>query len=79
MTFALSAAKKFKIGFPGWPEPNLDWVYGFGGQLLEKGACTGPLFSSASVSSKCLVLEAAQSAASFFCGRVRGSVPHQKK
>jgi len=34
-----------KIGFPGWPDPNLDWVSGFGGSVLrKKGACTSPLF-----------------------------------
>jgi len=32
-----------KIGFPGWPEHNLDCVPVLGGQLT-KGACTGPLF-----------------------------------
>ena len=32
-----------KIGFPGWPEHNLDCVPVLGGQLTE-GACTGPLF-----------------------------------
>src|SRR5689334_1494763 len=32
-----------KIGFPGWPEHNLDCVPVLGGQLAE-GACTGPLF-----------------------------------
>src|SRR5258708_24365131 len=31
------------IGFPGWPERNLDFVLVLGGQLT-KGACTGPLF-----------------------------------
>jgi hypothetical protein len=31
------------IGFPGWPEHNLDCVLVLGGQLT-KGACTGPLF-----------------------------------
>jgi len=34
---------KYKIGFPGWPEHNLDCVSVLGGQLTE-GACTGPLF-----------------------------------
>ena len=33
-----------KIGFPGWPEPNLDWDSGFGGSVQKKGACTSPLF-----------------------------------
>jgi len=33
-----------KIGFPGWPEPNLDSVSGFGVSIRNKGACTSPLF-----------------------------------
>jgi hypothetical protein len=32
-----------KIGFPGWPDPNLDSVSGFGASI-KKGACTSPLF-----------------------------------
>jgi hypothetical protein len=32
-----------KIGFPGWPDPNLDSVSGFGASI-QKGACTSPLF-----------------------------------
>jgi len=35
----------FKIGFPGWPEPNLDWDSGFGGSVLEKGGLHQPPFS----------------------------------
>ena len=35
---------KYKIGFPGWPEPNLDSDSGFGGSVQKKGACTSPLF-----------------------------------
>ena len=37
-----------EIGFPGWPDLNLDWVVRLLGgrfkKLSEKGACTGPLF-----------------------------------
>jgi hypothetical protein len=43
MRFALSSAT-YKIGFPGWPEPNLDSVTGFGASIEKKGACTSPLF-----------------------------------
>jgi hypothetical protein len=41
--FALYSATH-KIGFPGWPEPNLDSVTGFGASIEIKGACTSPLF-----------------------------------
>jgi hypothetical protein len=34
----------YKIGFPGWPEPILDSVTGFGASITKEGACTGPLF-----------------------------------
>jgi hypothetical protein len=34
----------YKIGFPGWPEPILDSVTGFGASIEKKGACTSPLF-----------------------------------
>jgi hypothetical protein len=40
----LSCSPTYKIGFPGWPEPNLDSVLVFWGVSLEKGACTSPLF-----------------------------------
>ena len=33
-----------EIGFPGWPDPNLDSVSGFWGVNYKKGACTSPLF-----------------------------------
>ena len=33
-----------KIGFPGWPEPILDSVTGFGASIEKEGACTSPLF-----------------------------------
>ena len=36
---------KYKIGFPGWPEPNLDWDSGFGGSVLEEGGLHQPPFS----------------------------------
>jgi hypothetical protein len=46
----LCATLSKKIGFPGWPDPNLDWVSGFGGSVLrKKGACTSPLFRSLAV------------------------------
>ena len=34
----------YKIGFPGWPEPILDSVTGFGASIEKEGACTSPLF-----------------------------------
>jgi len=34
-----------KIGFPGWPEPNLDWVLVLGGQFKERGGLHQPPFS----------------------------------
>jgi hypothetical protein len=40
----LSSSATYKIGFPGWPDPNLDSVPVFWGVSLEKGACTSPLF-----------------------------------
>jgi len=45
----LSPRTTYKIGFPGWPDPNLDSVPVFWGVSLEKGACTSPLFHSAFV------------------------------
>jgi len=36
---------KYKIGFPGWPEPNLDSDSGFGGSVLEEGGLHQPPFS----------------------------------
>ena len=33
-----------KIGFPGWPKPNLDWVFGFGGQFRKRGLAPAPFF-----------------------------------
>src|SRR5882724_9139715 len=43
MRFALYSVT-YKIGFPGWPEPILDSVTGFGASIKNKGACTSPLF-----------------------------------
>src|SRR6267142_5724476 len=43
MRFALYSVT-YKIGFPGWPEPILDSVTGFGASIKKKGACTSPLF-----------------------------------
>jgi hypothetical protein len=43
MRFALYLLT-YKIGFPGWPEPILDSVTGFGASIAKKGACTSPLF-----------------------------------
>jgi hypothetical protein len=35
----------YKIGFPGWPEPNLDWDSGLGGSVLRKrGLAPAPFF-----------------------------------
>ena len=44
--FALSSYNvAYKIGFPGWPEPNLDWVFGFGGSVLRRrGLAPAPFF-----------------------------------
>jgi len=40
----LSSLSTYKIGFPGWPDPNLDSVPVFWGVSSKKGACTSPLF-----------------------------------
>jgi hypothetical protein len=40
----LSSVATYKIGFPGWPDPNLDSVPVFWGVSSKKGACTSPLF-----------------------------------
>jgi hypothetical protein len=37
-------ANNTKIGFPGWPKPNLDWVFGFGGQFRKRGLAPAPFF-----------------------------------
>src|SRR6266478_645441 len=45
-----------KIGFPGWPDPNLDWVSGFGGSVLTKrGLAPAPFFIVGPRSLRCLV------------------------
>jgi hypothetical protein len=44
-TLALPLVTLKKIGFPGWPDPNLDSGSGFWGVNYKKGACTSPLFS----------------------------------
>jgi hypothetical protein len=41
----ISATLLQKIGFPGWPEPNLDWVSVLGGQFKEGGGLHQPPFS----------------------------------
>src|ERR1700731_1760432 len=35
-----------KIGFPGWPKPNLDWDFGFGGSVQKRGLAPAPFFIS---------------------------------
>jgi hypothetical protein len=40
----LSSLPTYKIGFPGWPDPNLDSVPVFWGVSSKKGACTSPFF-----------------------------------
>ena len=49
----LSSLSTYKIGFPGWPVPNLDSVPVFWGVSLEKGACTSPLFHCFQVVGRC--------------------------
>jgi hypothetical protein len=44
----------YKIGFPGWPEPILDSVTGFGASIKKEGACTGPLFHFSGASASIL-------------------------
>src|SRR5260370_5623269 len=36
----------YKIGFPGWPEPNLDSVTGFGASITKRGLAPAPFFIS---------------------------------
>src|SRR5260370_11952367 len=43
--FALQLAT-YKIGFPGWPEPNLDSVTGFGASITRRGLAPAPFFIS---------------------------------
>jgi hypothetical protein len=35
-----------KIGFPGWPDPNLDSVSGFGASIQKGGLHQPPFFIS---------------------------------
>ena len=44
-SLALLSATLNEIGFPGWPDPNLDSGSGFWGVNSKQGACTSPLFS----------------------------------
>jgi hypothetical protein len=39
-----NAGQQNKIGFPGWPEPNLDWSSGFGGSVQKRGLAPAPFF-----------------------------------
>jgi hypothetical protein len=39
-----TAVQQNKIGFPGWPEPNLDWSSGFGGSVQKRGLAPAPFF-----------------------------------
>src|SRR6266404_5210829 len=41
MRFALYSAT-YKIGFPGWPEPILDSVTGFGASIKKRGLAPAP-------------------------------------
>jgi hypothetical protein len=43
--FALNSAT-YKIGFPGWPEPILDSVTGFGVSITKRGLAPAPFFIS---------------------------------
>ena len=43
--FALYSAT-YKIGFPGWPEPILDSVTGFGASITKRGLAPAPFFIS---------------------------------
>src|SRR3984893_10369145 len=46
----------YKIGFPGWPDPNLDWDFGFGGSVIRKrGLAPAPFFVLGLCRSKWLV------------------------
>ena len=43
--FALYSST-YKIGFPGWPEPILDSVTGFGASITKRGLAPAPFFIS---------------------------------
>jgi hypothetical protein len=45
-TLALLLATLTKIGFPGWPDPNLDSVSGFGASIQKGGLHQPPFFIS---------------------------------
>ncbi len=45
MQFALTLLTH-KIGFPGWPEPILDSVTGFGASIAKRGLAPAPFFIS---------------------------------
>src|SRR5437899_3314216 len=47
---ALFHATYKNIGFPGWPEPNLDWVRFWGGRLTKGGLHQPPFYFSTFVS-----------------------------
>jgi len=49
-TVCSNHCNKNKIGFPGWPEPNLDWDSGFGGSVRKRGLAPAPFFISSVVS-----------------------------
>jgi hypothetical protein len=57
MRFALFWSNDvYKIGFPGWPNPNLDWDFGFGGSVIRKrGLAPAPFFVLGLCRSKWLV------------------------
>jgi hypothetical protein len=41
-TLALLWATLKKIGFPGWPDPNLDSGSGFGASIIKRGLAPAP-------------------------------------
>jgi hypothetical protein len=43
-SLALLSATLKKIGFPGWPDPNLDSVSGFGASIQKRGLAPAPFF-----------------------------------
>jgi len=43
----------YDIGFPGWPEPNLDSVPGLGRQFKKRGLAPAPFFIFSMVSQGC--------------------------
>ena len=49
MRFALRFVTQ-KIGFPGWPEPILDSVTGFGASITKRGLAPAPFFISKGLS-----------------------------